>query len=461
MSRRAHLSSWAALFLAGSVVATGLGPDPSTAAARHDVIARTFEFSPRDLTIDPGDTVRWVWESGTHTVTEGTDCTVDTPLFNANLVPATPTFRYVFQSPGRVDYFCVPHCVIMNMKGSVTVRPTVPERFFRNQLDGDQMVPPVDTEAFGHVQAYLSSGGDRLHIQIVVENLTNQMTASHIHLGAPGVNGPMIFELGVFQDSLAADINVPPNIRGPLRDGNMYVAVHTAPYPAGELRGQLDVTSAFTLEAALNGTAAGHPTSPAVGYSEITLWDDLSRTHIDLSTNGLHSAITAAHVHQGTPGQVGPIVWNLGSFSGRVVRDFGTTPAQAAALQSGAYYLDVHTAEFPDGEIRGQIEVQTAADVPPSAPPEPPMIGIHVLPTPTRGPIEAHLSLPEAAEIQVRLIAPDGREVRRWTEPGRAGHNLLSWNGRFADGTVAPTGSYILSLRAGDVRGTARVVVLR
>jgi plastocyanin len=40
-------------------------------AAEHVVIVRDFEFSPSELTIQKNDVVRWVWESGAQTVTDG------------------------------------------------------------------------------------------------------------------------------------------------------------------------------------------------------------------------------------------------------------------------------------------------------------------------------------------------------------------------------------------------------
>jgi hypothetical protein len=35
-------------------------------------------------------------------------------------------------------------------------------------------------------------------------------------------------------------------------------------------------------------------------------------------------------------------------------------PAQAADLQAGKWYFSLHTAQYPDGELRGQIVAASA-----------------------------------------------------------------------------------------------------
>jgi hypothetical protein len=86
------------------------------------------------------------------------------------------------------------------------------------------------------------------------------------------------------------------------------------------------------------------------------------------------SAVTAAHLHLGAPGQTGPAVFFL--FDGAVEGAFrgsksGTlTPSRmlfvpgdtlvtyadvAAAVLSGNAYVDVHTASFAGGELRGPV----------------------------------------------------------------------------------------------------------
>ncbi len=88
-------------------------------ATTHEVIVRDFEFDPAHITIAAGDTVLWIWESGTHTVTSGVDCVPD-GLFHSPIDSETPEFAYTFADPGFYPYFCVPHCLFF-MTGSVTV----------------------------------------------------------------------------------------------------------------------------------------------------------------------------------------------------------------------------------------------------------------------------------------------------------------------------------------------------
>ena len=67
-------------------------------------------------------------------------------------------------------------------------------------------------------------------------------TAAHIHLAASGQNGPVIVPLNKTGDNVWS---VPPSIR--LNDvqyeayklGNLYVNVHSAANPGGEIRGQI------------------------------------------------------------------------------------------------------------------------------------------------------------------------------------------------------------------------------
>src|SRR5215510_11045277 len=61
-------------------------------------------FVPADLSVQPGDIVRWVWGVGIHTTTSGAggpDGLWDAPIDMANT-----SFQYTFNTPGSFPYFC-------------------------------------------------------------------------------------------------------------------------------------------------------------------------------------------------------------------------------------------------------------------------------------------------------------------------------------------------------------------
>jgi plastocyanin len=114
------------LVLLSLIVAAG----PSFAAVTQVNVA-SFAFAPRAVTVSVGDTVKWVWQNGTHTATSGdtTACTGN-GIFNGPLDVTHPTFSFRFTSAGDVPYFCVFHCSLMHMRGVVHVQTQsdVPDR---------------------------------------------------------------------------------------------------------------------------------------------------------------------------------------------------------------------------------------------------------------------------------------------------------------------------------------------
>lgn len=95
---------------------------PAAGQVTHDVQQSSLSFLPSDLTIQVGDTVRWIWSSSSHTVTSGTgsaDPQVGS-LFDAPLNSSFPVFEFVFTEVGEVLYFCRPH-EGFDMKGIIRV----------------------------------------------------------------------------------------------------------------------------------------------------------------------------------------------------------------------------------------------------------------------------------------------------------------------------------------------------
>ena len=68
--------------------------------------------------------------------------------------------------------------------------------------------------------------------------------------------------------------------------------------------------------------------------------------------------LTAAHIHEGRNGTSGPIAVTLSATTPEETKCVATTASIVKGLTSGdrAFYVDVHTSEFPDGAIRAQLK---------------------------------------------------------------------------------------------------------
>ncbi|HEU0337221.1 MAG TPA: CHRD domain-containing protein [Gaiellaceae bacterium] len=131
-------------------------------------------------------------------------------------------------------------------------------------LNGDTEVPANASKATGQAIFHVSKDGTSLECKLIVAKLDNPV-AAHIHLGPPGVNGPVVALLfsgapgGGTVNGVLAESTI-TNLVGPLagqplsalidalNSGNAYVNVHTndgvppagtgpGDLPGGEIRG--------------------------------------------------------------------------------------------------------------------------------------------------------------------------------------------------------------------------------
>src|SRR5882724_7048728 len=93
-------------------------------AANVTVSMVNFQFSPKDITINAGDTVTWMNQDFTfHDSTSGTNG-VPSGLWHSPLFGPGGSFSFTFNVPaGYYGYYCTPHVFTFHMFGSVTVIP--------------------------------------------------------------------------------------------------------------------------------------------------------------------------------------------------------------------------------------------------------------------------------------------------------------------------------------------------
>jgi CHRD domain-containing protein len=106
-------------------------------------------------------------------------------------------------------------------------------------LSGSQEVPPVTTSAAG--TGTITVGADNSISGTVTTTGVNG-TAAHIHMAAPGANGPVIIPLvkaGAGSWSVGPGAKLTDAQNDALKAGSLYINVHSEANKGGEIRGQI------------------------------------------------------------------------------------------------------------------------------------------------------------------------------------------------------------------------------
>ena len=151
-----------------------------------------------------------------------------------------------------------------------------------------------------------------------------------------------------------------------LRDGLLYVNIHTLTWQNGEIRSQLLPKEGDCCKQYVAMLSGQNEVPPVTTTARGTIVASLNCRTLTLSGSfsGLSSAFQAAHIHLGLQGVNGPVIYPLNvvtllpNTAGNLLRSdnsFTLTKDQLAALKAGGLYINVHSANFVGGEIRGQI----------------------------------------------------------------------------------------------------------
>ena len=224
-------------------------------------------------------------------------------------------------------------------------------------LSGDQEVVPTATGALGTGTLSLVSPSRNVSGSIALDGIT--ATAAHIHLGDTGVNGAIIVELAQTTPgtwSVPAGTTLTESQATAFAAGGLYYNAHSTANPGGEIRGQIG----REVFAAQMSSAQEVPANASIATGNGLLSFDPTTKAFKATVTLTGLAATAAHIHTGTTGTNGAILFSLTQTtptSGVWVSaaDAALTDAQLATLKAGGLYFNAHSVAFPGGEIRGQI----------------------------------------------------------------------------------------------------------
>ncbi|HRP62169.1 MAG TPA: CHRD domain-containing protein [Phycisphaerales bacterium] len=235
---------------------------------------------------------------------------------------------------------------------------------FAMAMDGGQENPAVATSGSGWGTFRIDTCAKQLHYYIVVESLSANETAAHIHgLALPGANAGILHDLGTGNLKVGT-WNYPPEMEQAILNGQTYVNVHTTAFPGGEIRGQVIRTIV-----PIDGAQEVPPVPSAGGGTGFIAFNPATnQLGYYIFFSNLTSGETAAHIHgYSAPGANSGIVHNLGVGSPKKGSwTYGV--ANATNVMNGLTYINVHTTNFPGGEIRGQIFPAPLTECPPAPP---------------------------------------------------------------------------------------------
>lgn len=134
---------------------------------------------------------------------------------------------------------------ILTAAGLLALAPNLfaqePADTLRATLSGETVVGGGDQDGRGLAIFEVDPGADRLCYEIQVSNIT-EATATHVHRGTAGQNGPPVLTLSAPRGGSSADC---ADVDGGLVDellqnpAGFYVNVHNPDFPGGAVRGQL------------------------------------------------------------------------------------------------------------------------------------------------------------------------------------------------------------------------------
>ena len=253
----------------------------------------------------------------------------------------------------------------------------------RATINAAQETTTSTSPATGSATMFYNPATNLFDLVVTVNNMANTATMSHIHEAPAGSSAGVVTDLGAEAlytrtgNTLTATFVNKTYGGDPkkLLKGEGYYNIHSAQFPAGEVRGQL-IPRPVRLYAKLD-VAQEQASFPNVNLSGLNdfggalmTYDPVTnRMTLRFSLFNFNNTLSNAHFHEGAPGApAGPVRQNIGNSvtlpgystaNGNIEGAFEFTNygGDPIVLLTGGAYLNFHSTTFTGGELRGQIFV--------------------------------------------------------------------------------------------------------
>lgn len=125
--------------------------------------------------------------------------------------------------------------------------------------------------------------------------------------------------------------------------------------PGDDEGGSFEIDLSGANEICEGDTCGGDGT----GTAQVDINSDENQVCYDISLEGVQS-VTAAHIHSGGSDEAGPVVVNLeydGDDQGadKCVDGVSESDLEDISENPANFYVNVHSEQYPDGAVRGQL----------------------------------------------------------------------------------------------------------
>ena len=242
-----------------------------------------------------------------------------------------------------------------------------PEPLVASATGAEEVPGPGDPDGAGEGVFTVDAATGELCYLVAADGI-EPAAAMHIHEAPRGVAGPVVVPLDpgrinadtetctTVETALAADIVADP--------AGYYLNIHTPGFPDGAVRGQLAVP--VVDEVLLTAAAEGEQEVPGPGDADGAATGDFALLGDDqlcylVEAANITLPLTGMHIHRGPAGVAGPVVVPLDpaavNASEETCTDVDPALLDEIAANPGAFYLNLHNADFPQGAVRGQLAV--------------------------------------------------------------------------------------------------------
>jgi hypothetical protein len=290
-------------------------------------------------------------------------------LFNMNTSVKGNRLYNVFKIPGDLskdviramiqDSVYINVHTALNTSGEIRGQVTLEKDYhFWSFLTGAEEVPIVNTLADGLGSFVLSQDLSKLEYKVLVSGLSGPITGAHLHYGTPGTTGGVAYPLSYTGNVLKGSLNLRSSFIDSLARNLIYINIHTAANPNGEIRGQMRYLGPLGFDIELNG-ANETPTpivTPAKGLMVGYIYPTLDSVRYYIVYDSLTT--TNAHFHFGAAGIGGGVLEGLVRYTpapNAYIGTIGIKPDTVARFLRGEIYANLHSAAHTGGEIRGQV----------------------------------------------------------------------------------------------------------